>query len=451
MKTNNSKKIVVLQIIIIAIVLSLVFISLIVFVKGSTFESYYKNKKIAAMKTVYSDINDAFNDGNIDSEEFDLAFISIVERNNINIIILDTATNTIKVSSNDSEHLTYNLLGYLFGKSSNPKDTVLEIGNNYEIHLVIDQKNEDEYLDLWGILDNGDPFLIRSPMEGIRESTRIASNFFSYFIGAFAVASIAGLILYGRHATISELRRKNAELEMNIRQNEENERMRTEFLSGVSHELKTPIAIIQGYAEGLVDCVNQDEESRNYYCEVIVDEASKMNDMVQKLLMINNMEFGDMIFNESRFDIVELIRNSLNTIKILIENSEAKIIMEDYEPIYVFADDYYVEEVLNNYLTNAIHHLDGERVIRIGIEIKENTVEVKVYNSGEPVPEESLPHLFEKFYKVDKARTREYGGSGVGLSIVAAIMKRMGQSYGVRNLGDGVEFYFTLCIDNNIA
>lgn len=97
-----------------------------------------------------------------------------------------------------------------------------------------------------------------------------------------------------------------------------------------------------------------------------------------------------------------------------------------------------------NYFSNAINYAQGEKVIDVKILQEEDTVKVSVFNTGNPIPEESLEHLWEKFYKVDKARTREYGGSGIGLSIVKAIMESLNQQYGVVNYENGVEFWFTL-------
>ena len=103
-----------------------------------------------------------------------------------------------------------------------------------------------------------------------------------------------------------------------------------------------------------------------------------------------------------------------------------------------------VEEVFGNYFSNAVNHVAGKRVIDVKLTLKEKKVRVSVFNTGTPIPEESLPHIWEKFYKVDKARTREYGGSGVGLSIVKAAMEAMNQKYGANNYENGVEFWFEL-------
>ena len=236
-------------------------------------------------------------------------------------------------------------------------------------------------------------------------------------------------------------------LERIDRQNKEKaaiEQMRREFSANVSHELKTPIALIQGYAEGLNENISDDPESREFYCEVIMDEASKMNKLVKNLLTLNQLESGKDAPVMERFDIVSLIRGVLGSMHIMIEQKEATVIFEETEPVYVWADEFKIEEVVTNYTSNALNHLDGERKVEIKVLQEEDCVKVTVFNTGTPIPEEDIPNLWNKFYKVDKARTREYGGSGIGLSIVKAIIESMNQKYGVCNYDNGVEFWFTL-------
>ena len=177
--------------------------------------------------------------------------------------------------------------------------------------------------------------------------------------------------------TISELKSANNELQRDIEDKIKIDKMRKEFLDNVSHELKTPIALIQGYAEGLKENISDDSESREFYCDVIMDEASRMNKLVKNLLTLNQLESG-----------------------------KDAVVMERFD--------------------------------------KDNHVKISVFNTGTPIPEADVPNLWNKFYKVDKARTREYGGSGIGLSIVKAIMESMNQEYGVQNFDNGVEFWFTL-------
>ncbi len=114
------------------------------------------------------------------------------------------------------------------------------------------------------------------------------------------------------------------------------------------------------------------------------------------------------------------------------------------EAVYVWADEFKIEEVFGNYFSNAINYAARDKIIDVKLIRMDHKVRVSVFNTGEPIPEESLAHLWEKFYKVDKARTREYGGSGIGLSIVRAIMESMNQNYGVINYDNGVAFWFEL-------
>ena len=202
--------------------------------------------------------------------------------------------------------------------------------------------------------------------------------------------------------------------------------------------------MIQGYAEGLNECVNDDEESREFYCSVIVDEANKMNKMVKSLLSLNRLEFGSNNIQYEKFDINMVIGGVLNSLDYLIKQYEIQIDFSETNERYVYADEFKIEEVITNYITNAIHYATGEKKIRITEEIHDKTLRVSVFNTGNPIPESELKNIWVKFYKVDKARTREYGGSGIGLSIVKAIMKAHDKQCGVINHEDGVEFWFEL-------
>ena len=406
-------------------------------------------------------------------------------------LILDAEAKTLKTSANNYELLSKQLLSYLFNQDTTEDRRTILYHKKYQMIALKDDRTQQDFIDLWGVLDNGNLFLLRTPVESIRESVSLANRFLAYIgIGAAILTSFiimmvsrkisepikeltqisermihldfdakyegksrTEIALLGQNinqlsetleTTISELKSANNELLRDIEKKNEMEKMRTEFLSNVSHELKTPIALIQGYAEGLKEGVNDDEESRNYYCEVIVDEASKMNQMVQKLLTLNQLEFGNKTVSLERFDVVDLIRNYLQSSLLLCEQKGVQLKMEDYPPIHVWADEFGVEEVFNNYFTNAMNHVDGEKIIEVRVQTTENKVRVSVFNTGAPIPKDSIAHIWEKFYKVDKARTRAYGGSGVGLSIVKAIMDSMNQPYGVLNYENGVEFWFEL-------
>ena len=236
----------------------------------------------------------------------------------------------------------------------------------------------------------------------------------------------------------------NIDLEKDVEEKSKLNEMRSQFISDVSHELKTPIALIQGYAEGLQENINSDEESRKFYTEVILDEANKMNQMVKNLLTLNQLELGDEEVTFERFNLIDLIEGIIQSMDILIQQKNAKVRINKKDPIFVWADEYKVEQVVRNYLGNALNHLEGEGIIDIRLEKDDEKAVVRttVFNTGKPIPEEDIEQIWNKFYKVDKARTREYGGHGIGLSIVKAVMDSFQKEYGVQNYENGVAFWF---------
>ena len=145
---------------------------------------------------------------------------------------------------------------------------------------------------------------------------------------------------------------------------------------------------------------------------------------------------------------MDVIKSMIYNANILFKQKDVELQFNEQGPIYVWGDVYTVEEVFNNYLSNALNHVDNENIIGISIEQMEDVVRVSVFNTGDPIPDEDIDKIWDKFYKVDKARTREYGGSGVGLSIVKASMEILGQQYGVLNRENGVEFWFELDAKN---
>ncbi len=381
----------------------------------------------------------------------------------------------------------------MIGRSSGTtdKDQLLEKSDNYQIAKTYDSSTGMYYLEGWGYFDDGSMFLMRTPLSSIKESADISNTLYIYVgIGAL----IAGIIVMyfimgfmtrpiirlthiskkmsdldfeakyegdakdeigelGMHMnelsntlekTIAQLKEANLELQNDLEQRSENERMRTEFLGNVSHELKTPLAIIQGYAEGLMDGIADDPESTKFYCEVIIDEADKMNRMVKKLLSLNQLEFGQDQLEITRFDMTALVKGVSSAARILAEQKEATIIFTQKEPIYVWGDEYKLEEVVTNYTSNAINHVSGKRIIEIDVVRIEGGCRVSVYNTGHQIPDEDLNKVWDKFYKVDKAHTREYGGNGIGLSIVKAVMDIHHGKCGVENKEDGVMFWFEL-------
>ena len=379
------------------------------------------------------------------------------------------------------------------GNGASETREILYQSDRYTVQKVYDNRLLDDYIELWGTLNNGNFILIRTPIQGIKDNVHISNTFITYIgIGTLIIGIVAAFVLSSYisrpikqlsniaermseldfdvkydgkdkgeigllgnsmnnmskklEENISQLKAANLELQRDIDKKEKLEQMRTDFLSNVSHELKTPIALIQGYAEGLKEGITDDPESMDFYCSVIMDEAAKMNDMVKRLLTLNQIELGEDELVMERFDINELVKSVASANELRASQKELKITCDIKDtPLYVWADEYKVEEVITNYISNAINHCCNENIIKVAVgQIDKENVRVSVFNTGKNIPEEDIDHIWEKFYKVDKARTREYGGNGIGLSIVKAIVESMGKKCGVNNLPDGVEFWFDL-------
>lgn len=462
-------------------------------------EHYYISRKTEVLKEAIEKLEKldihTDSDGVSSADISDEIFRKCSENNLTWVVITEDGQNVCSVGSNE-DLLEARLLGYVYNlDKQKTKEKILVQEDAYVIQQVRDRFAGMEYVESWGQLKNGCYFLIRTPLESIRESVSISNSFYLYV--GITIIAISGILIwiitkkitkpiseltllstkmseldfdakYQSHSgneidelgenfnrmseqlekTISELKSANNELQKDIENKERIDQMRQEFLNNVSHELKTPIALVQGYAEGLKENISDDPESREFYCDVIMDEASKMNKLVKNLLTLNQLESGRDEVTMERFDIVSLIRGVLQSMDIMIQQKEAKVSFEADNPVYVWADEFKIEEVVTNYTSNALNHLDGAKEIEIRIIPEEDRVKITVFNTGTPIPEEDVPKLWNKFFKVDKARTREYGGSGIGLSIVKAIMEGLHQEYGVQNYDNGVEFWFTLDVKN---
>lgn len=290
---------------------------------------------------------------------------------------------------------------WIYGTDRN-QIQVLKTGEDYTLVRQKDERLDSEYLVLLGALKDGGYVYMRTALESIRESASITNQFFVMIsIGAIFLSIILIVILsnsiskpirslsdisrkmtgldfeakyvpakYGSYEidelgqsmnelsealeeTISELKTANVSLQQDIEKKEQIDEMRKEFLSNVSHELKTPLALIQGYAEGLKECINDDAESRDFYCDVIMDESDKMNQMVKKLLTLNQLEFGNDTVEMTRFDITELITGVIQSASIMAAQKKVDIQFYKDGPVYVWGDEFKVEEVITNYLTKC--------------------------------------------------------------------------------------------------
>ena len=460
-------------------------VAALILINNFVLEYSYILSKIYAGKTVCKQIQDYYAQ-NMDYDiKQELRQIEI--RNNIQILIEDTDKNVIYVGNRDIID-TVNKSRMTYPINSDKNSDRINIYKEYEAE-------NNRYILLRAEADNDYVIYIKISINPIKESVRI-SNETLILLGILIIIIYSIVSSYISHkltdpivqmnritkkmakldfsekyeikdngasedmnelgkninlmslkleSTIKTLRANNDELEKSIEEKSKIDEMRKQFISDVSHELKTPIGLIQGYAEGLLENVNDDPESRKFYAEVIIDEANKMDKMVKELLELMKLEYKERKFKDIEFDLNELIKEELRRETVNFKDKNITVEYDDDKPIKVVADQEYIEQVVNNYLTNAIKHcekVEGEKKIIIRTDTrKDKKIRLYVYNTGERIPDENINKIWERFYKIDTSRNREAGGTGIGLALVKAIMNNYDNEYGVENLENGVEFY----------
>ena len=471
----------------------ILFSSLLSILLNSTLlEKYYYEKKADILIQCYDNISKNYN--NTDDILFE------IDRNaslrGITTFILDSNFNILYQSrlprSTDSQQRrntgTIRSDAYIrFESRDFPQSTMDEP----IIKKQLDKMMDSYFISLYSKLDNDVYVFMGTPVKAIEESASIATKFsvitgiFTLILGGIIILMITARLTrpitklnriamkmavldfserYNENnrdeigtlgdsinsmseqleASIGELRQANKKLMEDIQNERRIDELRKEFISNISHELKTPIALIQGYSEGLKLNVNEDEDNKNYYCEVIEDEANKMNALVRKLLCLSELENTNVVLDRVDFDVTEMIKDTLKKKNLEFARKGANVRFEYQEnaAVMINADYYLTEQVLQNYLSNALNHLSFSNDIIVGIEINEDKAVITVFNSGHNIPKDALENIWLSFYKVDKARTREYGGTGLGLSIVKAIQNAHNSCCGVKNVEGGVLFWF---------
>jgi signal transduction histidine kinase len=368
-------------------------------------------------------------------------------------------------------------------------ETVIDEG--YELIRGYNDRLNSEFLSIAFVLDAAKLMVLNVPLAVIDDSVMVARNFFlilsgllfiigsmiSFFISKSitspiirlndAVGDMADLkfgVFYEENRqdeigmlgksfnrlstklsyTLSQLNSANEQLKEDLSVIERSEKLREEFVNSASHELKTPIAVIQGYAEGLKEL--NDEEKRKNYLNVIVKESEKMDQLIRDLLNLSELESHYTQIKMENFELVELIEDELLSFQQLIREKKIKLSFNRKQSIEITADRDKIAQVIRNYLSNAIHHAAHDCTIAVEIIRLTKGYQLRVENSGDPIPQEKLSQIWSSFFKVDKARSREYGGTGLGLSIVRRICELHGFEYGAENTRKGVAFWINLSI-----
>ncbi len=477
-----------------------IFIAVMLVLNLLFFQKYYLMQKQRHLVHVYQNINSSYN-GNITILQDELQ--QIETNNNIRIKIIgkygQDIYDTMFSHDRDTDWFNsftqqpYGQTMYIYNSEELEKN-----GYTFLISDPMDGENED-YLSMLGRLDTGDFVILRIPTAALTENKSV--NFVFLMISgaaALLVCLVAGYFISSKftrpieemtevadsvarldfskkytgqyhdeigtlghsvnqmsdylESAIHDMQQMNGQLQREIEEKQRIDDMRKEFIINVSHDLKTPIALIQGYAEGLRVGINESEEDKNYYCDIIIDEAKRMNHLVRQLLDLSRIELGNTVPNLTEFDAYELAEAVVGKTQVMWQEKRQAVDLSGIGEQRLCADYDMLERALLNYMTNAIDHTpEGGRIWLYTAEDTKHVV-LAVRNEGSALAEAEMDKIWDKFYKLDKARTRvSGGGSGIGLSIVKAIMTAHHGGCGVRNVEGGVEFYLSLPKSQNMA
>ena len=463
----------------------------------------------------YNSCNELFGrDEDIDSKEL---ANDVINQSGAMIFIFDSVNMHVYNDGERGGWAVYNNLSFIadyfnYSGGKNPdnpkiKRKQIEKTDKYDIQITNDKNTGNSYYDVVGFLDNGFVVVIRN-----QSQRRLNDNYITkVFLFVFSVVAILGFAViyfisnavakpiknlalvanrmaqldldvkvdrasndeigeladsmnemsYQLKNTLTELQQANAKLQTDIDEKVQIDEMRKRSSCPMCPMNSRLLSLSYRDTEGLKDNVIEDDESKEFYCDVILDEAGKMNKLVRQLLDLNELEFGVDRVHPVVFDIDALIKNVVDSSSILVEQNHAEVELADElnDVCNVYADEFMIEQVFTNYFTNALHYCNDGGKVRVWTANKDydqprrtedglvtGNLRVFVYDEGPNIPDDELDKVFIKFYKVDKARTREYGGSGIGLSIVAASMAAHNKNYGVYNVENGVVFYFDLDI-----
>ncbi len=471
---------------------------ILVLVNNVVLEKFYLYNKTKVMKNIYEQVNESYNTHK-DYDEIENSLRTIATKSNLDIVIKSNE-NVVLLETDNYKRVSEETESKFFNEINENGEVVrrLYTENKLKINLIKEPNTSINFIIVSAELDNGYTLYMATPTADLQESARISNNvlitigsaviIISGIIASFVSRKFTAPILelngiaqkmsnldfsqkyqvdetedeinnLGKsinimsdklEKTIQQLKVNNSELEKDIERKSKIDEMRKQFISDVSHELKTPIALIQGYAEGLVENVNADEESREFYANVILDEANKMDRLVKQLLELMKLEYGKREFNNENFNVVELINEVIKKCNVMLEENQVNVdFSRSTETIIANADTFYIEQILTNYLTNAVKYskeIEGKRNIEINIseDIENKKLRIGVFNTGDNIDDSEMQRIWGRFYKIDSSRNREKGGTGIGLAFVKAIMNNYKNKYGAINRPNGIEFFFEL-------
>lgn len=475
-------------------------------IQSSFFQYFYYEKKIESTEKELRGFKLRYSNYNNDKDNLKSAMMAFENKSNNKIGIFSYASNSagnlLFIANYENESYTKALFDDIYSEIVSEYPTLIsDIIKSGKCHsIVLESKKRDEtYIVSLGpmnlITTNDSIAIVISSVKSISEASSVLNDFFLYILGVSMFISIIVAILYSYiiakplkqlnkvaskmasldfsetcvvdredeigglanslnslsenlNNALNDLKVKNKKLKDDIDKERNLEKMRKDFVAGVSHELKTPIGIIQGYAEGIKDGL--DKNKTNEYLDIIIDESNKMNKLVLNMLELSKLESGSLKPNMEKFNLIRCIRKVLRKWEKEFLNHNLNLIYNNsFDYIYVHADPFQIEQVLENFITNALKYTPENNDVIINLSLINDKVLFSIENKGTNIPNDKLKQIWNYFYRADESRRRKDGSTGLGLAIVKNILELHDSNFAVENTNDGVRFYFDLNVIND--
>lgn len=438
-----------------------------IFMNQAFLEKYYIYKTERSFLQFQKEIEDVYLNS---TEEIDLLISEIDKDESVNILILDKKMKVLHSSYFKnrikdivvSKKIQNMIKRYYLWQDEGHMYQVLERTNGLPPKIFFTATLDDDVF-----------LVITKSVKGIRESVAVANEFY-LASGIFMITfGIVGVLFLSRRISdpiikMNHIARDMSHLEfgekIEIQSNDEIGELaisinllsdklsnsikslqddieeRKVLVRDISHELKTPIAVIKGYVEGLKYNVVEDVQERDKYYDVIVDECDRINKLVKELLDLSKLEGMSSELQISQVSLRNMIDDSINKLKHIADMRSVDIRFACEEEMLINVDKHLMERVISNLISNAIKYANTSGYVEINLTEKNQGCELRIFNTGANIPTESLEQIFNVFYKVDQVRGRDDEGHGIGLAIVKRIMDMHKGTYFVENESNGVTF-----------
>ena len=435
-------------------------------------QNYYTTMKKNEVRKMAEKIEDKYNSNDL----IDI-INKIAYKDMISISILDNMGNVIYNSEMQSTDPTMTHTNVYIDSNAIISQMLTSKQKSIEYITKITKFNSQIFIYCKAINNDNNYILLATPIDPINSTTSVLANQLKYITIISLICSFIVSIFLSNRLTnpITKMAKsaqklKNGDYDvmfergyyteidnlastLNSATNElgKTDKLRKELIANVSHDLRTPLTMIKAYAEMIRDISGNDEKKRNEHLKIIIDESNRLTRLINDMMDLSKLESGVLTIKKSDFDITETIAILLKNFEMIYEKEGYTFKFDYQDPVYVYADETKIEQVIYNLINNAVNYSDDDKMIIIDLIQDKNNVKVKIIDHGRGIAKEKLPYIWDRYYKIGEIHKTAKTGTGLGLSIVKNILEKHGQKYGVESQENvGSTFWFDVELSKNM-